>query len=67
MHFNNVAVFVFHAAGAGNDVAVFQAHGIAGEQTEIFLGRLFAEIIAFDPEFTAERKFALGPFGVVRV
>ena len=49
--FSNVAVFVFYTTRAGNDVAIFEPNRVSWEEPEIFLGRLFAKVVTFNPEF----------------
>ncbi len=50
-----------------DDVAVFQAHLVAGEQADEALGRHFFKVAALDPHLVAELEAALAQLGQVRV
>src|SRR2546422_260578 len=67
LHFGDLAAGVFAAAGAFDDVAVFQAHLVAGEQAEEAFGRRLFKVGAFNPYFLADFEAAFAQLGVVRV
>jgi len=67
MHGDDLAVLVLVAAGAFDDVAVFEACLVAGEEAAEALFRHFLEVFAFDPQFAAEGHDARAQFGVQRV
>ena len=52
-HFGDGAVGILIGAGAFDDVAVFQAHFIAREQSEKAFGRRFFIVGALNPDFFA--------------
>ena len=58
MHFDDFALVVLHHARALDEVAVAQAHFAAGRETEIFLGRIFAEVVLLDVEHAGEGHLA---------
>src|SRR5699024_12506632 len=67
MDFSDIALVVFGAAGAPHDITVFEPDRIPREESEIALGRVFAEVVAFYPELAAEGEFTLTGVGLVRV
>ena len=52
--FHHFAVFVFPAACAAHNVSGFQAHFIAGKQSEISLEGLLQKISLFDPQMAGK-------------
>src|SRR3954452_15832073 len=54
MHFDNLALFVFHYAVRSDEVAVAQAHFASRREAEIFWRRHFAEIVLLDIQLARE-------------
>lgn len=67
VHFGDTAVGIFDGTGAGDDMAVFKADFVAGEQAEEALGRGFFIVAAFDPHLFADLEAALAQLGQVGV
>ena len=64
---NDIAVFVFVDAGAGDQIGIAQANFAARREAEEFLGRVFHKVGAVDPQFAAKRQFAAALFGMGRI
>ena len=59
MYFHDFSVLVLDTAGAFYEISTHQAHFVAGEHTEIFLGRLFHEVLSLNIQFFAEGNLRL--------
>ena len=56
--FNDIAFCVFDNFLALNDIGVFETNLSARFETEIFLRRLFHEVVSFNIDLTGERNLA---------
>ena len=63
----HIAVRILFKTGAGNEISIHQAYFIAGEQTEIFSGRLFHKVFPFNIEFPSERYLTASQFLIFQV
>ena len=48
MYFHNLTAFILDTAGALYKICIHQAHFVAGEHTEILLGRFFHEVFSLN-------------------
>ena len=67
MYFHDFSVLVLDTAGAFYEISTHQAHFVAGEHTEIFLGRLFHEVLSLNIQFFAEGNLAAAQSFVFRI
>ena len=67
LHFGDLTGGVFDCARALDDVAVFKAHLVAGEEPEETFGWYFFVVAALDPDLAADLEAALAQLRLVRV
>ena len=56
MNHGHVSVFILFKARTGHEIRIHQAHLVSGEQAEIFLRRLFHEVLTLDIQLSSKRN-----------
>ncbi|MNP09263.1 hypothetical protein D3C76_1013610 [compost metagenome] len=65
MQFNNLAILIFNDFITFDEISMLQAYFIAGEQAEIFIGRILHKVVALNINLTRERNLAYTHFFIL--